>query len=153
MNNEIAFNNLHGIEIEDSNVGTISFNLILENEKYGVTINSISSNIIIHHNSFINNNPSKTEKQALDHGNGNYWYDPDTLEGNYWSDRGRRNKYLIDGDANSVDLYPLKNPTVLPDDNYPLKTNHSSIPSIFSLFILVIIAKKKRNNHKMHKTS
>ena len=102
-----------GIRLHDSDSCFITYNLIRESyrfgndREYGLALYSDSDNNIIHHNSFINNNPEGTS-QASDWGINNIWYEKETKEGNYWSEWDSRKPYPIDGNANSTDPYPLK---------------------------------------------
>ncbi len=64
----------------------------------------------IHHNNFINNIDPEGSSQAYDQAANNTWYDPDTLEGNYWSNYNGTGYYYIDGPANAFDPYPLLTP-------------------------------------------
>lgn len=93
---------------------SIIYNNISLNENYGLSIQGRYNDYImgyegfinstIHHNMFIDNNLAGTS-QAKDTAYNNSWYDPITLEGNFWSDLGNKAQYLIDGGA--IDLYPL----------------------------------------------
>ena len=150
MNNIITYNNLNGISVTSCCEGSISYNLILESTEYGVILDFKTSEIRIHHNSFINNQITSTKGQAKDDGSKNYWYNPDTYVGNFWNDLGRRNKYPIDGNANSFDLYPLKKPIVLPDESYPLKTSFLSL--ILVILPLLIMSFKKTGISKNRKS-
>jgi len=84
--------------------------LLLENEEYGVYMSSSSKTNLIHHNNFVDNNPTGTS-QAYDGGKHNIWYDSLNLEGNYWSDWNGTGSYSIDGYGGTVDLYPLEEPS------------------------------------------
>ena len=85
--------------------------------------------------------------QAFDSGFHNYWYQPDVKIGNYWSNKGSKKTYAIDGDANNQDLHPLKDPVIYPPDSFSWKT---SFPN-FLVFLLISILgfqtlrKRKRN--------
>ncbi|MHA2254459.1 MAG: right-handed parallel beta-helix repeat-containing protein [Candidatus Heimdallarchaeaceae archaeon] len=98
-------NRYFGINLEYINNSTIYRNALLENWRYGVSINSSSSeNNTINFNRFIYNNQGNV--QAYDEGIGNIWFDGSKKQGNYWSDL-KFDSYSIDGPAGSVDLYPL----------------------------------------------
>ncbi len=145
-NNTIEYNTkFSGIIIQNSIEGIISNNLILENVGYGVILNAGTTDYVIHHNSFFNNLVySNALSQASDDGEGNYWYHPDTLVGNYWSDRGLSSKYKIDGTAESIDLYPLKDPSVQPSDDYTNRSNFFFILTLTALIPLTFNHRKKR---------
>jgi parallel beta-helix repeat protein len=92
----------------------ISYNLIEDSESYGILITafaeqSFSGQNVIHHNTFINNNPGGTS-QAKDIGSGNVWYDKESRKGNFWSEWRGVIDYKIDGSAKSKDKYPLSAP-------------------------------------------
>ncbi|GAH73515.1 unnamed protein product, partial [marine sediment metagenome] len=78
-NNSIEYNKkFGGIIVQNGIRGSISYNLILENVGYGVTLNGGTVYYVIHHNSFFNNLIySNALSQASDDGEGNYWYHPD----------------------------------------------------------------------------
>lgn len=148
-NNSISFNTkFGGIKIQNGHSGSISYNLILENVGYGALLMSSTSNYVVHHNSFINNPLSEeASSQAYDEGTDNYWYLPETSTGNFWSDKGIGGKYYIDGSANSVDLFPLKEPPVEPGDDYVYKTSLHFI-AILIAFVLPCILHIKRKSNK-----
>ncbi|NPD88978.1 MAG: hypothetical protein HGN29_09640 [Asgard group archaeon] len=81
-------------------------NHIKGSTRFAITIQIQSSKNFIFRNTFIDNNIGGTS-QAEDNGKRNKWYNPETEEGNYWSDLGEECKYSIDGYSNSKDLYPL----------------------------------------------
>ncbi len=82
----------------------ITYNIVKKNGQHGIDI--IGDNNLIHHNSFIDNNP-KGASQARDTGEDNLWYDSISMEGNLWSDWSERGSYAIEGSADSVDIYPM----------------------------------------------
>ena len=151
MNNIITYNNLNGISVTSCYEGSISYNLILESTEFGVFLDSKTSDIRIHHNSFINNQLTGTKGQAKDDGSNNFWYNPDTFVGNFWTDLGRRGKYPIDGHANSFDLYPLKYPVVLPDESYPFRTNFLSLILLIPTLLLLTLIKTKIVRYKKYR--
>ncbi len=143
-NNTLCRNGIGGgvIVVSGQDV-VISNNLFLENEWFALALQQECRDIIIHHNSFINNIcPPGTDSQALDEGIGNYWYHPDLFIGNFWSNKGMKRKYAIEGSAGSFDLYPLKDPIVLPDEDYPLKTSFPIFISFFSILITKFLRRK-----------
>ena len=111
--NNTCNNNYRGIKLSSSDFCVVTYNLLQENEGYGVFLRSDSDNNTIHHNNFVDNNLGGTS-QAFDEGTNNFWYDTEILEGNYWSDWSGIGSYSIDGPASSVDLFPLDEPTLLP---------------------------------------
>ncbi len=145
-NNTICYNGIGGgIVIFSGQEVVVCYNLLLENEMFGVSLFPECFDCLVHHNSFINNFVQPASNgQAFDSGIGNFWYHPDSLVGNFWSDRGMKRKYAIDGSAGSYDLYPLKDPIVLPDEDYPLKTPFPYIISFFSILIAVSIQRKTK---------
>ena len=105
--NNTCNSNLYGIRITyKSSFCLVTYNLLQENEEYGIRLGSTSDNIIIHHNVFVDNNLEGTS-QAFDDGANNVWYDTSINEGNYWSNLGMNSTYEIDGSAGSVDFYPF----------------------------------------------
>ncbi|MHA1686441.1 MAG: NosD domain-containing protein [Candidatus Heimdallarchaeaceae archaeon] len=121
-----------GIELYNLNNSAITYNTLFRNI-YGVYIaydiyyNTIEGyvericyNNTVHHNNFIENNLNGSS-QAYDAGINNTWYDPQTLEGNYWSDWNGTGVYAIDGPANSFDPYPLPSSVIyIPPSSYSL---------------------------------
>ena len=131
-------NNTNGIELY-YDFCYITYNLIQENEEYGVIIKGDSKDNIIHHNTFINNNLGGTS-QASDWGVNNTWYEKEIKEGNYWSEWDSKKPYLIDGDANSTDPYPL-------NENLE-RINYESIILLPSIFLIAIIHMNKMKKRK-----
>jgi len=135
-----------GIGIFCDNVDDSNFvsNYIHENTGYGIQFDVQSSNNVIHHNEFYNNNLGGNS-QAYDSGTNNTWFDSTLKEGNMWMDYEGEGDYYIDGTAQSVDIYPL--------GSEPTKTNKisfSTVIIIFSLCILtfhsIISRRKNRTN-------
>ncbi len=134
-------NNNYGIVGKEILESEIKYNWFEENSFYAITLSSISTGNIIHHNAFINNNNGNV--QVLDDGFNNTWYKVETEEGNYWSDYQKTGNYSIDGMANSYDLYPLM--------VNPLRKSYSSYYAFFSMIILIpvsVIALKKYRKRK-----
>lgn len=90
---EISYNHLE----DNGNPGQVNLGLILE---MGSDFN------IVHHNIFISEVADGTP-QAVDDSQNNTWYEEETKKGNWWSDYSGTGSYLILGDSNSTDLYPL----------------------------------------------
>ncbi len=138
--NNTCNNNYYGILLWSSDFCVVTYNLLQENEGYGVYLIYDSDNNLIHHNTFVDNNLEGTS-QAYDDCVNNTWYDTATLEGNYWSDWSGIGSYSIDGDANSVDLYPLVEPVIV---EYPQIVLITLLLSIVPLFLTRIISKKAK---------
>ncbi len=146
VNNTCNYNNNgygNGIYLSYSVSCVVTYNLLQENEGYGIFLEYGSDNNLIHHNTFVDNFLVGTS-QARDDGANNYWYDTETLEGNYWSDWSGEGSYSIDSAANSIDLYPL-------DELVEYYTDETQIYFIFTLLMLVfplllarIISKKTK---------
>ena len=115
--NYIARNDGVGIFCDNVDDSAFIHNYIHENNEYGISLDLRSSNNVIHHNEFYNNNIAGTS-QACDYGKNNTWFDPILQEGNLWMDYEGKGDYYIDGDARSVDIYPL--------GSDPTKTNNLS---------------------------
>ena len=109
--NRIIDNSGNGVEFSNSKKNSVSFNLIQSNFKYGVYLSKDSHFNKIHHNTFVENNPNSTS-QAHDDGENNLFYDKSRNEGNFWSDIKRKKEYYIEGLAENLDPYPLKNPII-----------------------------------------
>jgi len=118
----------------------ISYNLLQENEEYGIFISKDDDSTpsmynIIHHNRFLDNRIDGFS-QAYDEGANNTWYETKTEEGNWWSNWKKSKPYPIDGEANSEDPYPL---------NANLKRiNYGLIALIPSILLLVIVYIRKK---------
>jgi parallel beta-helix repeat protein len=140
LTNNSYKNNNYGVLLRDSDSNILTYNLFEENEQYGVYLYTTSSDNLIHHNAFINNNLEGTS-QAYDAGVDNSWYFK--CKGNYWSDYEKGN-YLIDGIANSTDHHPL---TDIPTASTPL----SSV-FIVSVIILACIVSLRSTIRKRKKT-
>ena len=141
-NNTCNINNIYGIYLWSSDFCVITYNLLQENRGYGVYLDSNSGNNFIHHNTFVDNGLGRTS-QAYDDGTDNYWYDTEADEGNYWSDWSGVGSYPIDGEANSVDLYPLGEPLIV---EYPQILLLTLIVSIVALFLTRTISKKTKKD-------
>ncbi|MCE7747116.1 MAG: hypothetical protein GPJ51_01875 [Candidatus Heimdallarchaeota archaeon] len=117
-NNSFYYNNI-GVDLHDGMLGTISYlnthnntvkyNLFLNNTSYGVRIRYRCRYSKIYLNSFYNNNPYGTS-QAFDEGFYSSWYYFGTT-GNYWNE-WLAGEYIIDGNGNYTDAYPLVEPPV-----------------------------------------
>ncbi len=141
LTNNSYKNNNYGVFLRDSDSNILTYNHFEENEQYGVYLDSASSNNLIHHNAFIDNNPEGTS-QAYDGGTDNLWYEK--RKGNYWSDY-EKGDYLIDGIANSTDRHPL---TDIPTASTPL----SSV-FIVGVIILACIVSLRSSVRKKKKTT
>ncbi len=81
INNTCSNTNYNSIYISYSEFCDITYNHLQENEEYGICLGFYADNNSIHHNNFIDNNPTGTS-QAFDEGTNNFWYDSATKEGN-----------------------------------------------------------------------
>ncbi|MFX1516139.1 MAG: right-handed parallel beta-helix repeat-containing protein [Promethearchaeota archaeon] len=113
LNNTISNSGYDGIELLSSNYNDIFNNTILNSARYGISLIYGSDCNLIKWNDFINNNRHKS--QALD----DVSLSDTTFNYNYWGEWTRPdtepngivdNPYLIDGDANNKDPYPLTSP-------------------------------------------
>ncbi|MHA1223056.1 MAG: right-handed parallel beta-helix repeat-containing protein [Candidatus Heimdallarchaeaceae archaeon] len=122
--------NFVGILAESSDFNELKYNNFENNQAWGIVLDFYSSNNFIHHNSFIDNNLELGIAQAKDDGKNNTWFEIKTKEGNFWSDHTFDMKtYLLDGLANSQDLYPLSKPP----------THRSNLVYFYFLAIICII--------------
>ncbi len=130
--NYVARNELSGIYCDNVDDSTIIDNYIHLNSEYGLFFDIQSSNNVIHHNEFYNNNLDGYS-QACDNGDNNTWFDSTLKEGNLWMDYEGEGDYYIDGTAHSVDIYPL--------GSEPTKTNNLSASTriIFSSIVILAI--------------
>ncbi len=142
-NNTCSSNNIRGIYLSSSDC-VVTYNLLQENEDYGIYLHRskyyVSSDNIIYHNIFVDNNLGGSS-QAYDDGKSNTWYDPETKEGNYWSDLETRCTHKIDGKAHSKDIYPSNRAQSCPN---PITVTVLSIvlPLLLCTAILVFVIPK-----------
>ena len=139
-NNNFSESQSAGINILSSSDIDIINNTIQYHPSYGVNIQSGSSNVIIHHNHFIDNNIGGS--QASDSGSNNVWYDIDTMQGNWWND-WTGGDYVIDGSAGSLDIYPLGVPIVVAEFAYTQSVTYLVLLSSVLIIVSVVIKKKK----------
>ena len=84
------------------------------------------------------------KSQAFDEGDENLWYNPTTLEGNFWSDHENGN-YEIDGSSNSFDKYPLSDKI---DEEYTVIANFLFVPSILISFLFLLVLRFPRRSKR-----
>jgi parallel beta-helix repeat protein len=115
LNNSISSNNADGIRLEKAHRNVIMYNNITENTYFGIYITQSAHNKIVHNN-FIKNCFGR-HTQAYDDTDMNHWNFSD--EGNYWSDLVEPDAdrdgivdtpYVLSGNANAKDYYPLVHP-------------------------------------------
>lgn len=140
-NNTFSESERYGINLVSTTNTNITYNTIQQHPSFGIMIPSGSSNTRIHHNHFINNNIGSS--QASDSGTNNVWYDPLSMQGNWWNDWSGGD-YVIGGSAGSLDIYPLGEPIVVPEFSQQQSIIYLSL--IFSAIILTstIIRKKRK---------
>ncbi|MHA1516200.1 MAG: hypothetical protein ACTSPF_11755, partial [Candidatus Heimdallarchaeaceae archaeon] len=119
IQNNTFFLNLIGLEIKvycpacisyiNSYNNTVRFNLFQNNTFYGVKNGWLCKYSKIYLNSFYFNNLSGTS-QAYDEGKYSEWSDLYS-SGNFWSNWSFGD-YIIDGNSNSTDSFPLSTPPV-----------------------------------------
>lgn len=108
LNNNCNDNRI-GIFLENSDFCVVTYNLLEEDEWFGVFLDSDCDENIIHHNNFVANNLGcvfDIASQACDHGTANIWYDTETLEGNYWDSWSGTGSYSIGGESGASDPFP-----------------------------------------------
>jgi parallel beta-helix repeat protein len=112
INNTIVDNGEDGLQIAYSANCSIHYNLFMKNYYYGVELIG-TTNCVISHNTFVDNDEAygHVNPQGADDGNQNTWYDPSSLEGNYWFDYSGTGSYQIDG-SGLFDPFPLQSPPV-----------------------------------------
>ncbi len=141
--NSISYNDGNGLHLMNSNNISINYNYFHHNRDYGVYIDYESYWNQIDHNEFYSNN-QMGESQAYDDGEENLWYNPTTLEGNFWSDF-ESGDYEIDGASNSADTYPLSDKI---DEEYTVIANILFVPSIMILFLFLLVLRLPRRSKK-----
>jgi parallel beta-helix repeat protein len=138
VGNNCSKNLKYGIYLVTSNGNQIMRNNIYNNTKHGIYLWSTDHNRI-HYNNLINNNGAINTYninhiQGRDDTSKNFWNT--STEGNYWSDWIYPDNdsngivdfpYVLDGNANAKDFYPLINKVVVPD------------PSPLSLVMITVI--------------
>ena len=143
--NNTCSNNWYGISLRYSDSCLLTYNLLQENEEYGIYLGPHSDSNIIHHNYFIDNNLGGIS-QASDWGNNNIWYDTTTNEGNYWSDWSGTGGYPIDGSGIFGDPYPLDeegNPPIISE----FQQKYTFTAVLFLCLVIVPILFKKKRKH------
>ncbi len=118
-NNTIKENEDDGIEISNSLTNLIKNNLLIKNNNYGVRSNGQSRLNVIYRNSFLWNNGAGityNAKHIQAYGNGESFWNSSSGIGNYWRDWASPDSnsnsivdspYILDGDNNARDYYPL----------------------------------------------
>ncbi len=94
-----------GIDMYSSMSNVVFNNLITNNTHYGITLVGESRFNQIYGNAIGWNELGN----AYDDGSNNTWFDEGNRMGNWWSDFNSTSSdvYEIDGDANSIDYYPI----------------------------------------------
>jgi parallel beta-helix repeat protein len=104
-----------GIYLSYAHHNIVQRNVFQSNQKFAIKVVESSQGNLFYHNNFFDNNQGN--KQALDSGSGNKWYDID--EGNHWSDWTIPDTepdgivddpYNLGGTAFEKDRYPLTDP-------------------------------------------
>ncbi len=134
-----------GIKLEYSDSCLFAYNLLQENNEFGIFLDSNSDNNIIHHSVFIDNNLGGT-CQACDEGTNNTWYEEATEEGNYWNEWNEEEPYSIDGDV-ATDPYPLDENMERLFFETSSETDFEYILILPSLILVAILLKRKRNTY------
>ena len=142
---EIYISETHAININKCNHGIFTYNL-LQSCYYGIYLDIETKNVIIHHNSFVENRyPGDYEAaQGRDDGTDNIWYDELKNEGNYWSDWSGEGSYQIEGSANTEDPYPLTNPSI-----QPIEEEKAGFPFLFLIPVLICGAMLSKRRKKI----
>ncbi len=155
ISNNTISKNIIGIILRYSVVNKITFNILEQNERYGVQLLD-SDNNTIYLNDFVENNLYGTNdgySQGFDNGDYNSWSNLETFTGNYWTNMTNSDSYLIDGSANNADLYPSPlsfryveetTPTPTPTPTPTITTLDYSISLLWLFPIITIIMKRGR---------
>ncbi|TFF94947.1 hypothetical protein EU546_04240, partial [Candidatus Thorarchaeota archaeon] len=112
--NLFCWNRYEGIALQNSDMCTLEYNIVENNRRGGIILDSASEANLLHNNHIGWN----ANQNARDDGFDNQW-DDRISQGNYWSDYGGIGYYSIEGMAASVDRYP----TVWIDDILPSLDN------------------------------
>ncbi len=136
-NNSFIGSEIFGLELQSTINTNITYNTIQQHPSFGISLDVGASNIIIHHNHFIDNNIGNS--QASDSGANNVWYDTTTNEGNWWNN-WYGGDYVIAGTASSVDPYPLGTPLIVPE----LSQKIGLVFFLTSISILTLVIRRSR---------
>jgi Thermopsin/Periplasmic copper-binding protein (NosD) len=120
INGVFATDNFEGLSAADADYNYITGSAFVDSTSYGVELDYCEENIVAG-NSFIGNNGAGSTYNVVHiqayatPGYYNYWYNPTTYTGNYWSDwnsdpSGTLAPYIITTDLRNVDYYPLNVP-------------------------------------------
>ncbi|MCK5151498.1 MAG: right-handed parallel beta-helix repeat-containing protein [Candidatus Thorarchaeota archaeon] len=100
--NRIRYCDSIGLYLDNCYIVNITRNVVYENDGYGIFLDIGSEDIHVFHNEIGRNQMGN----AIDDGFDNYWDDGGEY-GNFWSDCPDEGVYIIEGEANSRDRYPL----------------------------------------------
>ncbi len=109
INNTLDNNSDCGIVSLETDNCTFNYNWLQNHKFHGFYLNENCNGNEIYYNNFVNNNLNGNS-QAMDEGLRNLWCNDLEQIGNYWSNLEGKKSYLVDGEGNSVDYYPRKNP-------------------------------------------
>ncbi|MCE7742020.1 MAG: hypothetical protein GOP50_06140 [Candidatus Heimdallarchaeota archaeon] len=135
--NELIKNHFTGAFVADSTRFHFNYNLFLENIDFALFLDKGCESGEVSFNDFIDNGDSKYT-QSYDSGKNNIWFDKYENAGNYWSEAEHDSPYFIDGDAESVDYFPLQEPVILPD-GYNTE-NYTTVDRCFVLACSVLFS-------------
>ncbi|MCE7748574.1 MAG: hypothetical protein GPJ51_09245 [Candidatus Heimdallarchaeota archaeon] len=136
-NNSFIGSEVFGLELQSTINTNITYNTIQQHPSFGIVLDVAVSNIIIHHNHFIDNNIGNS--QASDSGANNIWFDTTTNEGNWWNN-WYGGDYVIAGTASSVDPYPLGTPLIVPE----LSQKIGLVFFLTSISIIILVIRRSR---------
>ncbi len=136
-NNSFIESEVFGLELLNTIDTNITYNTIQQHPSYGILLDVGTSNVIVHHNHFIDNNIGNS--QASDIGSNNVWYDTATNEGNWWNN-WYGGDYVIAGTASSVDPYPLGTPLIVPE----LSQKIGLVFFLTSISIILLVIRRSR---------
>lgn len=152
ITDNIFFANDIGIKLDYSTeYANISYNLFQENDDYAIELDGYSGDIIVHHNTFYDNNLGGSS-QGFDDQTTNLWFDLAAEEGNYWSDWTGEGWYLIDGRDNA-DIYPLSEPLheriidpdpVTVNGKFPFGILYAFGVITYAIFVIVQLKRKRK---------
>lgn len=141
LNNTISENGNRGVFLFNSDYCFFKYNLFENNNYYGLTLDENSDSNQIYNNYFVGNyNPEKA--QAEDNGVGNSWSNDYEEIGNFWDNLNGDIVYKIGGEAESVDLFPLRKKIESETDTVNIYYT-DIILSFFSLLFIYLYTDRK----------
>ncbi len=101
--------NQRGFILTNSSSTVLRNNRVFANREYGIYLDQSTVNCTVYANEIGWNREKDKEEvhNAFDDGEGNLWYNLSISLGNRWSDYNTTGDYRVEGEAASLDIYPL----------------------------------------------